>query len=370
MSDFENFLTYEVDNAGERKKVIVEQKELQSLLHPEQVLVIVREDLRRIYIWKGAKSPVRKRFISVRVARDLQTELQNDSRYHRCKIVSIDQGDELNEFLNAFNLESMEVTEKLEDMRYVRNIDRGRTSEPNIFDTKPKVEKKEKKKEIPYFSPALQDISNEPVKSSISLRPIRQKERQMIKPSMITQAIGQSEEQGKRIMEKILKTEVSENYERQNLVLGHALYGAVSKNVQVFGENVEATEWEVIKKIPKKIIELENHKLRIYCDINKGIVEAMEILKKKEGKKQDTKKIKPTINKTPKKKTEQPSIDFNSWTVKDLKSYCVKNSIELPVRVLKADIIKLVKESLENNSKLQEKKSPGTRQLPKIPKAD
>ncbi|MHA1660944.1 MAG: hypothetical protein ACTSUT_17680 [Promethearchaeota archaeon] len=369
MSDFENFLTFEVENSGERKKIKIEQKELQNLLHPEQVLVIVREDLRRIYIWKGAKSPVRKRFISVRIARDLQTELQNDSRYHRCKIVSIDQGDELNEFLNAFNLESMEVTEKLEDMRYVRNIDRGKIQETKIFNTKPKTEKKEKTKEIPYISPALQDISNEPVKSSISLRQIRQKERQMINPSMITQAIGQSEEQRKRIMEKILKIKVSENYERQNLVLGHALYGAVLKNVKIFGENIEATEWEVIKKIPKKIIELENHKLRIYCNIDKGLVEAIEILKKKEGKKQDTKKIKPTVKKTPKKKPE-PLIDYKSWTVKDLKNYCVKNSIEFPGRVLKADIIKLIKESLKNNSKLPKKKTPRTRQLPKIPKAD
>ena len=99
---YEEFIVYELDNSGERNKVDIKQEELQNRLNPEQVLIIIREDLRRIYIWKGAKSPVRKRFISSRVAQELQRELMEDSRYHRCKIVSIDQGDELGEFLNAF----------------------------------------------------------------------------------------------------------------------------------------------------------------------------------------------------------------------------------------------------------------------------
>ncbi|GAH49995.1 unnamed protein product, partial [marine sediment metagenome] len=123
---YEEFIVYELDNSGERNRVDIKQEELKNRLNPEQVFIIIREDLRRIYIWKGSKSPVRKRFISSRVAQELQRELMEDSRYHRCKIVSIDQGDELGEFLNAFRLESMEVTEKLPDMRYVRNIERDR----------------------------------------------------------------------------------------------------------------------------------------------------------------------------------------------------------------------------------------------------
>ena len=44
----------------------------------------------------------------------------------RCKIVAVDQGDEPEEFLNVFGLESMEVKEedKLKDKRYVRNIEK------------------------------------------------------------------------------------------------------------------------------------------------------------------------------------------------------------------------------------------------------
>ncbi|KKM15527.1 hypothetical protein LCGC14_1695180 [marine sediment metagenome] len=124
MAELRTFFVYELEDTGERKELSFSEKTLARHLNPEQVLVLVREDLRRIFIWKGAKSAVKKRFISSRVARDVQQELMKDTRYHRCKIVSIDQGDEVQEFLDAFNLESMEVNERLADMKYIRNSEK------------------------------------------------------------------------------------------------------------------------------------------------------------------------------------------------------------------------------------------------------
>ena len=60
---YEEFIVYDLENSGDKTKLDIKPEELQSHLNPEQVLIIVREDLRRIYIWKGAKTPVRKRFI-------------------------------------------------------------------------------------------------------------------------------------------------------------------------------------------------------------------------------------------------------------------------------------------------------------------
>lgn len=133
MAGLRTFFAYELEDNGERKEIIFSEKDLAQYLSPEQVLVLVREDLRRIFIWKGSKSPVNKRFISSRVARDLQQELMQDARYHRCKIISVDQGDEAQKFLDAFNLQSMEVKERLEDMRYVRNRDKEEIIEEEIF---------------------------------------------------------------------------------------------------------------------------------------------------------------------------------------------------------------------------------------------
>ena len=126
IKEYKEFIVYDLENTGNRTKLNITPEELQNHLNPKKVLIIISNRLKRIYIWKGAKSHVRKKFISSRIAQDLQSELIQDPRYNRCKIISIDQGRELQEFLNAFRLESMEVTDTLPDMRYPRNFKRDK----------------------------------------------------------------------------------------------------------------------------------------------------------------------------------------------------------------------------------------------------
>ena len=282
---YDEFIVYDLEDTGDRSKLDVSPEELQNHLNPEQVLIIVREDLRRIFIWKGSKSPVRKRFISSRVAQELQRDLIQDSRYHRCKIVSIDQGDELQEFLNAFRLESMEVTGRLPDMRYIRNVERDRLAEEERLLKEKSGEKV--KSDDEYYSPALEDTTDDVVMSSIGIGAPKKKEKYRQAPPskrnvVPRAAIGLAEEEKEKIKEKILKISVPENMERQNLILGHTLYGAVSKVTDVFGKNIVEIVWEEVKKVPKGVLELDENTFRVYFDDKKGIVEAIEVLKKGE----------------------------------------------------------------------------------------
>jgi hypothetical protein len=110
---------YELDDSGKLRPVYIlypnlgiNENQLKYMLYPKKVLLIVREDLRRIYIWKGAESPIRDRFVSSRVASALQEEMMKDARYHPCKIVSVDAGDEPAEFLNSFGLKSKKVSKR------------------------------------------------------------------------------------------------------------------------------------------------------------------------------------------------------------------------------------------------------------------
>ena len=89
--DNKDFIVYDLENTGDLTKINIKPEELQNHLNPEQVLIIIRKDLRRIYIWKGAKSPVRKRFISSRVAVDILRDLKQKDRDY--KIISIDPVD-------------------------------------------------------------------------------------------------------------------------------------------------------------------------------------------------------------------------------------------------------------------------------------
>ena len=398
MSDtYENFMIYELDDSGERAKLDVTEDQFRenngnNVLHSAQVVVIVKEDLRRIYIWKGAKSPVRKRFISSRVASALQEELINLAAFHRCKIVSVDQGDEVNDFLKAFQFVSMPVEEKLADMRYIRNVEREKMIDQGIIpDTSPKVVKVEKKEET-YVSPALQEIQKTRTAqpSPKTMKPAPKPKRSTPAPSQTyqpppkrtlspsQQSIGLSNDEQKSIKEKILNNEVPEGFKRQNLILGHTLYGAVIKKVNVFGENIEEEEWDKVTSLPKDTIEIDAHKIRIYFNQEKGIVEAIEILqdedksissppKKKISKKSDT--TKPIPKKPVKEEKITAStkpVDYNSWTVKELKSYCSTHSIDLPASARKANIIQFIKE-FNNGSSKGKSTSSRRRELPKIP---
>jgi len=287
--EYEYFMVFELLDSGDRQRIDVEEDDLQSILAPEQVFVIVKEEVRRIFIWKGVKSPVRKRFISSRVASALQEELQKEAAFHRCKIVSVDQGDEPIEFLQTFNLESMEVKERPRDMRYIRNIEKDTTRPKGrvVEDGQSKPEEEEE-----YYSPALEELRRKGVDITA----------EMEKPATNTSSPSASIKRSKKpysppkrqsrfnspktkkvkpqdVIEKILEQETPEEHKRQNLVIGETLYGSISKITNVFGEDVEETEWERIEKVPDGIFQLENYIFRIYFDKDAGIVEGIEILK-------------------------------------------------------------------------------------------
>ena len=137
MNENERLMVYELDDSGEKKKVEVAEDELQSflILHPEQVFVIIREDLRRIFIWMGPKSPIRSRFVSPRTTIALQEELRMEFGLRSCKIIPVNVGDEPLEFLSAFNFPHTGIALKkvMRMMGEVKKLTITRKFLPEIF---------------------------------------------------------------------------------------------------------------------------------------------------------------------------------------------------------------------------------------------
>ncbi|MFX1562315.1 MAG: hypothetical protein ACFFDP_03295 [Promethearchaeota archaeon] len=67
----------------------------------EAVLIIIDDDERKIWIWKGDKAPVRRKFIAARRAAGIR-----DQRGLTYKIISQDHGQEDSEFIEAVGLPS------------------------------------------------------------------------------------------------------------------------------------------------------------------------------------------------------------------------------------------------------------------------
>ena len=135
--EWAEFLVFDIDDEGERTQLNIEKTQLGDYLNPEKLFIIINQEIKRIYLWKGAKSTVRKRFLGSRIATVIQGDIMKLG-LKRCKIISVDQGQEPEEFLNVFGLESMEVTDddKMEDKKYIRNIEREERKITEINNTK------------------------------------------------------------------------------------------------------------------------------------------------------------------------------------------------------------------------------------------
>ena len=327
LEDYTNFMVFELLDSGERQRLNLEEQEFREnngdiLLHDSQVVIIIKEEIRRIYIWKGYQSSVRKKFIASRIAQDLQQELTNIAKLHRCKIVSVDQGEEPQEFLNAFAFKKHEISED-DRNNHAKNV-------ASYISIKPKSTLKMKSYKLDYH-----------IRESNSV----------IKPKTLissrsTNLIKNTEEKSKKILNKVKNVEVPKNFKRKNILVGNnTLYGILIKKAEIFGKPIEESEWAPIKNLSKEIIELNGHKLRFHIDPKNNIIEAIEVLEKLSPKESEA-KIKE--EKADSKEIKAKEIDYSKWTVKELKAFCRKNNIHVPSSYRKAQIIGLVKEFNEN----------------------
>ncbi|MFX1315925.1 MAG: hypothetical protein ACFE9T_08685 [Promethearchaeota archaeon] len=313
---YSNFMIYHLKDTGEREKLNITEQEFRQnngskILHESQVALIIKEDIRRIYIWNGMTSPVRKKFIASRVATELQQELIFSAKFHRCKIVSVDQGDEPLEFLNAFGFDSPKRgnTEQIDQPQFVG------LNNQNKYNASPQIK--------------TQNIVSEKQKSSLYTK------KKQIASKPTKKVIDTTVHSQKEILDKVLSIELPKDHKRASILIGNnTLYGIIVKKAEIFGKPVEETVWEPLKTTPKEIIELEGHKLRVHFNNKSNNIEAIEVLEK-------ISKLQENIEKGIK---ETQETDYNKWTVKQLKEYCANNNIKVPSSYRKAQIINLVKE--------------------------
>ncbi len=310
LETFTDFMIFEVKDNGEYPRLNISEKTFRqnngnNVLKPLQSVIIVKEELRRIYLWKGMSSTVRKKFIASRVASEIQRELTNSSNFHRCKIVSVDQGDEPKEFLKSFDFQKNPIIID-NDVPIVYNIGNIDTSNNGAqlrgerFIIKDRQLEYKETKDFTY--------STEKSPSYEYLKKIQKTE---------------------EILEKVLKSSTPEHFTRKNILIGNSiLYGEIIKKAEVFSNQIEEKGWEEISSFPTDIFEIEGAKLRIRINKELREIEAIEILEKTQIYENLIEKHKNT--------------DYKKWTVKQLKQYCHKNAIKIPSSYRKADIVRLV----------------------------
>ena len=296
--DYKDFRVYRPSEEGEGDEydeLDVEQSNVEELFTSEGVYLLVRYDLRRIFIWKGPRSPVRKRFISSRVGKNVQDKSSKIGMH--LKIVSVDAGDEPREFLRAFNVKPYEVKEdeRLADMYYVRNSDREKMEEAQmaadeinangkkeeywspILEEEKRMEKMEKAKQ--KAASTVKEIADDlgsPTKSSPTKKKVKSKTPPRVVPKPIKKEQPMQRatfDEEKEVMDLMLSHDCPEGHNRMNIVIGNSLYSVKRVISTLFGKEVEEEKWARVKTIPDGEIELTPNVIRIFCKENeiKGI---------------------------------------------------------------------------------------------------
>ncbi|MHA1512119.1 MAG: hypothetical protein ACTSRX_10420, partial [Promethearchaeota archaeon] len=287
MDDYKDFRCFKLLDDGEREEIDVEPENVSELFGVDIVLLLVRYDLRRLFIWKGPRAPVRKRFISSRVGAQLQSESSKVAMY--LKIMSVDAGDEPVEFLRVFKLDPYEVDEeeRVEDMYYLRNEERRKLEDAEI---QAKIDKKKGKKKDEYWSPVLEEEKRMEQMQKAKAKAISTKAKAPIKarkktptkkktPSKTTPRKKFAEripsmdtltkDAEKLILTDILKEDAPKGFKRLNIIIESSLYGPKKVISEVFGKKIEEIEWDRIKKIPEGSFDIESGHLRIHAKNNK-----------------------------------------------------------------------------------------------------
>ncbi|MHA1112813.1 MAG: hypothetical protein ACTSRE_17130 [Promethearchaeota archaeon] len=265
----ENFRIFQLEDSGARTELDVGLDSIEKLLKSERVYLMVRFDLRRIFIWKGPRAPVRKKFISSQEANTLQKEAAS-TRGVRLKIISVDAGDEPIEFLMAFKIDSYKVAEneKLEDMYYIRNEERRRMEEAKKVE---ELKKNKKKGEDEYYSPIFEEE-----KHIIKMQKAKQKALSSTLSSKKPINTAQNSKETE-ILEEILNNEIPDGLKRSNIIVGTSLYDLKQGISEPSGKKIEENRWNKISRIHDRNIELDSSLIRIYC--RKNSIAGIEILK-------------------------------------------------------------------------------------------
>ncbi len=326
VDDYKDFRCFSLLDDGEKEEIEVEQENIEELFDTDKVFLIVRYDLRRLFIWKGPRAPVRKRFISSRVGAQLQQESAKIAMH--LKIVSVDAGDEPIEFLRVFKLDPYEVEEeeKVADMYYVRNEERRKLEDAKIA---AKIKAKKEKKKDEYWSPVLEEekrmeqMQKAKTKaiSAKSKAPVRAPKKKPTKTKTSTSTSRQQQAQRKKfaehipsmdtltkdaeklILKEILQEDCPKGFKRLNIIIESSLYGSKKVTSEIFGKSTEHIEWDRIKKIPEGSFDIKSGQLRIRSKNNK--IQGIEVftksveIKKKTSKKPAKKSTKRKLNTIP-----------------------------------------------------------------------
>lgn len=281
-----SYVVHSVLDEGELETISV-SGQIKDVLNSDMVALIVDEEKKQIWIWKGETARVRRKFIAARKSQDLRGELGLSFR-----VDSIDQGSEPNEFINLIGgpvSKAPEISEFVpteqpvapkpvakpmktsKPASTIQPVQKPPTiQEPPQIKPQPKAKPQPKPKVTKPTPKITQPIPTiEPISISTPTSEISE-----ISSSIQNLPV---EDSVKQIIAIIDQKEIPPNYEREIVVIGPYVFSIIESKKTFLGQEKIEHKWDLFSDLPEGDFLAKDYTARMI--VNEGRIMAVEFLK-------------------------------------------------------------------------------------------
>ncbi|MEE9378670.1 MAG: hypothetical protein V3V33_11630 [Candidatus Lokiarchaeia archaeon] len=230
---------------------------IKDILKTDECYVLVADDIRKMFLWKGVKSSVRSKFIGAKRSQEIRGQV--GMHY---AVVPLDEGEEDPEFIKiiggqtaagiAKEIKGAEVSSSGHPLR-----------EKNIFGTPKPAEG--------------MNIAGSRDRGTQNIGPLYRGEE-----SMADLIQDQTQVDFQAVMQKLEEIQMPPGFERELIIIGNHAYSIVEKVQQFLGEKQVTKEISKVGAIPEGVFFAEDYSPRILSENGKII--AIEFLKRSNAK--------------------------------------------------------------------------------------
>ena len=227
---------------------------IKDILKTEECYVLVADDVRKVYLWKGVKSSVRSKFIGAKRSQEIRGQV--GMHY---AVVPLDEGEEDPEFIQLIGGRTEGGIAKEIKAEAATPPSVHPLREKNIFGTPEPAEG--------------MNIAGSKDRAAQNVGPLYRGEE-----SMAELMQDRSQVDFQQVMQKLEEIQIPPGFERELIIIGNHAYSIVEKVQQFLGEKQVTKEISKVGSLPEGIFFAENYSPRILSEGGKII--AIEFLKR------------------------------------------------------------------------------------------
>ncbi|MHA2391450.1 MAG: hypothetical protein ACXAEX_05745 [Promethearchaeota archaeon] len=227
---------------------------IKDSLKTDECYVLVADDTRKVYLWKGVKSSVRSKFIGAKRSQEIRGQV--GMHY---SVIPLDEGEEDAEFINIIGGKTEGGIAKEIKSETVKPSNVHPLREKNIFGAPEPAEG--------------MNIAGSKTRQAQNTGPLYRGD-----GSMPSYAQEETQVDFQEIMKKLEEIKIPSGFERELIIIGNQAYSVVEKVQQFLGKKQVTKEISKVGAIPEGIFFAESYSPRVLSE--NGKILAIEFLKR------------------------------------------------------------------------------------------